>query len=99
MLRFSFCVFEFSSSTQRDRKLKPNCILQDGSDIIHSFYRLSVFSRASRILRSATQVGLVRMPCVCLYVCMYVCVWKFCLRASYLRRVTVGMYAERKRQV
>ena len=34
----------------------------------------SVFSRASRMLRDATQV--VRMPCVC------VCVWKFFFRTT-----------------
>jgi len=36
--------------------------------------RLCIFSRASRMLRSATQV--VRMPCVChIHICMYVCMY------------------------
>jgi len=46
--------------------------------LAHMAQKILLFSRASRMLRSATQV--VRMPFVChMYVCtcMYVCVWKF----------------------
>ena len=36
-----------------------------------SYIANCIFSRASRMLRVATQV--VRMPCVCMYVCVCVC--------------------------